>query len=199
MAESNSSGSLAVRHDQDAFGVKQTSWSAGKPSPSTAAGWHHNTKNTDPDTGYVYMYQRWYNPETGTFLSKAPYPAEIEHQYGFTANNPIRRVDPRGELYDPRLRPGELGEFHNFDYSSCSCYTGEARCVCNYCACVKTARHLFIVGAAACKSGCSRLGPIGGPACALYCDLVAADSFAVYAANCTGAWLGCENGLKEEE
>lgn len=98
MAESNSSGALAVRHDQDAYGIVQASWSTGLPASASArAGWHHNTKNTDPDTGLVYMYQRWYLPETGTFLSKAPRPTWMEHGWGFALNAPPTSFDPDGE------------------------------------------------------------------------------------------------------
>jgi hypothetical protein len=30
------------------------------------------TKELDSDTGLEYMYQRWYSPETGTFMNSAP-------------------------------------------------------------------------------------------------------------------------------
>jgi len=43
------------------------------------------------------MFQRWYFPETGTFVSKAPYPPRMEHGYNAYMQVPSKYVDPRGE------------------------------------------------------------------------------------------------------
>jgi RHS repeat-associated protein len=107
ISESDASGALEQTHHQDAFGNTQTAWQTGLWG-GDRAGWHHNTKELDGDTGLVYMYQRWYSPETGTFMSSAPYPVTMEHRYGFAENRPVSVVDPdgrcRGGTYDECVR-----------------------------------------------------------------------------------------------
>jgi RHS repeat-associated protein len=95
LSESDAAGALAQTHHQDAFGNTQAAWQTGLWG-GDRAGWHHNTKELDGDTGLVYMYQRWYAPETGTFMSSAPYPVTMEHRYGFAENRPGLMVDPDG-------------------------------------------------------------------------------------------------------
>jgi RHS repeat-associated protein len=97
ISESDASGLLAQTHHQDAFGNTQAAWNTGlwggdKP------GWHHNTKEYDGDTGLVYMYQRWYSAETGTFMSSAPFPVMMEHRYGFAENAPTVSHDHSGRI-----------------------------------------------------------------------------------------------------
>ena len=57
---------------------------------------HSFTKEYDGDSGLVYMYQRWYSGETGTFMSSAPYPAMVEHRYGFAKQRPTVSIDANG-------------------------------------------------------------------------------------------------------
>ncbi len=97
MSESDASGALAQTHYQDAFGNTQASWSTGLWG-GDKDGWHHNTKEYDEGIGLVYMFQRWYNPEIGSFSSAAPFAPHFEHPYGFTYQNPVRWLDPRGEM-----------------------------------------------------------------------------------------------------
>jgi hypothetical protein len=54
----------------DAFGNRLDSWATGRWD--NQGGRLHNTKEYDPHIGLVTMYQRWYDPATGTFVSKAP-------------------------------------------------------------------------------------------------------------------------------
>jgi RHS repeat-associated protein len=72
LSESDKDGQLAVMHYQDAFGVRQADWETGIPG-GVREGWAHNTKELDPDTGLMYMYQRHYVPEYGMFMSRPPY------------------------------------------------------------------------------------------------------------------------------
>jgi len=54
------------------------------------------TKELDGDTGLVYMYQRWYSGETGTFMSSAPRRVYREHRFSVARQHPVQRVDPFG-------------------------------------------------------------------------------------------------------
>lgn len=76
---------LGARHWPDAFGLRTAGWSGTSfngewLNSAGQAGTMHNTKNYDSDVELVYMFQRWYLPETGTFLSSAPYPPMMEHR-----------------------------------------------------------------------------------------------------------------------
>jgi RHS repeat-associated protein len=55
----------------------------------------------DPDTGFVYMQQRYYDPDKGGFLSADPLgPSEGNvfnfGRYDYASNNPILNIDPDG-------------------------------------------------------------------------------------------------------
>jgi RHS repeat-associated protein len=82
----------------DAWGNRMSSYTTGEWTSTWASrdGWGHNTKEYDGDSGLVYMYQRWYQPELGVFMSQAPYPPTAEHQYNFAKQLPALVVDPDG-------------------------------------------------------------------------------------------------------
>jgi hypothetical protein len=49
----------------------------------------------------VYLRARWYNPATGTFTSRDPFPGvdtspQSLHPYAYTHNNPVNATDPSG-------------------------------------------------------------------------------------------------------
>src|SRR5690606_4696696 len=57
--------------------------------------------DTDPDTQYVYMQQRYYDPRVGRFLSVDPVTAYSDpvgqfNRYRYANNNPFRFIDPDG-------------------------------------------------------------------------------------------------------
>jgi RHS repeat-associated protein len=57
----------------------------------------------DATTGLCYMRARWYDPETGRFISRDPYKGDITrpdslHHYLYCRNNPIKFTDPSGRL-----------------------------------------------------------------------------------------------------
>jgi RHS repeat-associated protein len=62
---------------------------------------------TDPETGFVYLHARYYDPTTGRFLSRdprAPNPADPGDQnaYVYAKNDPTRYTDPSGrDTFDP--------------------------------------------------------------------------------------------------
>jgi len=50
----------------------------------------------DPETGYIYLRNRYYDPATTQFLSRDPLDALTRSAYGYVRNNPLNGVDPSG-------------------------------------------------------------------------------------------------------
>ena len=56
-------------------------------------------------TGLYYLRARWYDPATGRFLSRDPFPGlaalpqtQTQHPYAYVGNNPVLYVDPSEEF-----------------------------------------------------------------------------------------------------
>ena len=68
-----------------------------------------------PEYGLIHMNARLYDPQTGRFLSPDPYvqdPANTQsyNRYAYALNNPLRYIDPSGELvYDDK------GYYYDYD------------------------------------------------------------------------------------
>ena len=97
MMTSHAGGGVASQRLADAFGNAISSHFTGTWVDSWSAS-GHNTKEYDLEADLVYMYQRWYDPKSGTFASMAPYPPMIEHEYGFARYRPTQYMDSRGEF-----------------------------------------------------------------------------------------------------
>ncbi len=54
----------------------------------------------DPDTGFLYLRARYYDPETAQFLTRDPLETISGSAYGYVYNSPVNGTDPSG------LRPG---------------------------------------------------------------------------------------------
>ena len=99
---SNASGYFVEAVNTDAFGNPLASTQTGEWASGLGGNRGLTTKELDPAAGMYYFYQRWYDPQTATFASRAPMPKELEHAYSLTTNNPIRDADPRGEwIFNP--------------------------------------------------------------------------------------------------
>jgi RHS repeat-associated protein len=57
----------------------------------------YSTKYTDPDTGLIYYGHRWYDPQTGRWLSREPLGEDASvNLYTFVNNDPINNWDYLG-------------------------------------------------------------------------------------------------------
>jgi len=54
----------------------------------------------DPETGYIYLRARHYDPTTGQFTTLDPLVAITEEPYGYVGGNPANGSDPTGLGYD---------------------------------------------------------------------------------------------------
>ncbi|HVE45286.1 MAG TPA: RHS repeat-associated core domain-containing protein, partial [Acidimicrobiales bacterium] len=57
---------------------------------------------TDTRTGLIYMRARWYDPATGSFLTRDPLEAVTQEPYGYVGGDPLNRVDPDGMKHRPK-------------------------------------------------------------------------------------------------
>jgi RHS repeat-associated protein len=87
------SGQEAGARSYAPFGDSESSWGL-----SSRFGY---TSREDDPTGLVYYRARYFEPKSGRFLSKDPWPRTGEdlsgfNEYAYASNNPALRVDPSG-------------------------------------------------------------------------------------------------------
>ncbi|MGN6234892.1 RHS repeat domain-containing protein [Dyella sp.] len=97
LAEADASGTITATFDYKPYG----SQALGTPKAGPGYTGHVN----DPDTGFVYMQARYYDPSTGHFLSSDPVKPSVGNlfnlnRYNYTNNNPLRYTDPDGRCVD---------------------------------------------------------------------------------------------------
>ena len=95
-AITDASGALEQTYDYDVFGVMRT-------ASGTSANRYTFTGEEIDASGLTYLRARYYNPATGRFLSRDPFPARMSDtqtldQYAYAKNNPTNRVDPSGQF-----------------------------------------------------------------------------------------------------
>ena len=98
MNKSGTAGTSTDTYYQDAYGNVLSSITTGAWA-SSSSGRHLTTKEIDGDVPLYYFWQRWYEPTTGRFISRAPLPYYLEHPYTYALDNPIRIVDSLGLTY----------------------------------------------------------------------------------------------------
>src|SRR5690606_16522236 len=97
MLASNGKGTHQRTRHQGARVYVLSGWDSGYRA-SNKSGWHHSTKATDADWRMEYLYERRYSASSRGFLSTAPYPGFVEHQFGFGDALPTHHYDPSGEI-----------------------------------------------------------------------------------------------------
>ncbi|OQM46194.1 hypothetical protein B6A27_08365, partial [Anoxybacillus sp. UARK-01] len=93
-------GATVANYSYDPWGkvlsVSENAAVAGQPIGY--AGYYY-----DRETKLYYLQARYYDPETARFLSRDPYPGDLDNPitqngYTYANNNPVIYVDPDGEL-----------------------------------------------------------------------------------------------------
>ncbi|MEI8080742.1 MAG: right-handed parallel beta-helix repeat-containing protein [Actinomycetes bacterium] len=93
----NGSGQITARYTYDAFGALRLS------SGTDSTAFKFTGEQTDDEIGLIYLRARYYDPATGRFLSRDPFPGfatytQSLNPYIYVGNNPASLVDPTGEF-----------------------------------------------------------------------------------------------------
>ncbi|MGN2248411.1 RHS repeat-associated core domain-containing protein, partial [Frateuria sp. GZRR35] len=93
LAREDAQGNIIARYDYRPYGKQQAGPVAAGPGYTGHVG--------DPDSGLVYMQQRYYDPEVGRFLSVDPVTAYEKpmtnfNRYVYALSNPYKFTDPDG-------------------------------------------------------------------------------------------------------
>ncbi len=89
-------GNITLEYIYDAYGQLLN-----QPS-STTNDFQFTGEQFDGETGLTYLRARYYDPETGRFISRDPFEgfrneSITQHDYLYAANNPANMIDPTGE------------------------------------------------------------------------------------------------------
>jgi RHS repeat-associated protein len=57
----------------------------------------------DPETGYIYLRARYYDPNTAQFLTRDPLTATARSAYAYVDSNPLNRVEPAADGGPPLM------------------------------------------------------------------------------------------------
>jgi RHS repeat-associated protein len=52
----------------------------------------------DPESGLLYLRNRYYDPSTGQFINRDPAVSDTQSAYGYVDDNPLNGTDPSGEF-----------------------------------------------------------------------------------------------------
>lgn len=89
---------IAVTNDTGHLGGITNYGAYGKRQGSAISRYGYAGEWTDPTTTYTYLRARWYDPSTGSFLSKDPLYELTQESYGYANGNPLLSIDPSGLL-----------------------------------------------------------------------------------------------------
>jgi RHS repeat-associated protein len=90
-------GDVTLAQGYTPFGVLL--WSEG----SGASAYGFTGEQEDPSAGLVFLRARYYDPATGRFISKDPFPGVTQrpqtlHKFVYVLNNAVNHTDPTGQL-----------------------------------------------------------------------------------------------------
>ncbi len=89
--ETDASGSVTRSHTYDANGIEQG-------TPDLSGNRFRYTGQWSDGSGLIFLRARFYDPQTGTFLSVDPVPS-AGSPYVYCGDNPLMRLDPSGKLW----------------------------------------------------------------------------------------------------
>ncbi|MFP5226056.1 MAG: RHS repeat-associated core domain-containing protein, partial [Acidobacteriota bacterium] len=104
-------GAVTDSYEYDAFGNQITH------TGTTPNNYLYRGEQFDSDLGLYYLRARYYNPQTGRFMSRDPNDGDIKipatlHKYLFASGDPVDGMDPTGRAtyYNPAYKQQTLGD-----------------------------------------------------------------------------------------
>src|SRR5262249_8986728 len=91
---SDSTPSIAASYGYDSFGITRTS------AGSVATSFRYAARELDVETGLYYYRARYYDSNTGRFLSEDPRRSELNF-FRYSGNSPTNFIDPFGLFWAP--------------------------------------------------------------------------------------------------
>ena len=105
----NAAGTVTDQYEFDAYGNSFT------VSGSTPNEMMYRGEQFDSDLGLYYLRARYYNPQSGRFMSRDPLDGKIGdprslHKYLYASGDPVNRIDPSGrdDLVEVDLETAEV-------------------------------------------------------------------------------------------
>jgi RHS repeat-associated protein len=97
----DSTGEVETNYAYDPFGVPVVAGDASNPYQFTGEAW-------DAEVELLYLRARYYQPDTGRFIAKDPWAADILrpsslNRWVYVENNPVNSRDPTGHCGEPFL------------------------------------------------------------------------------------------------
>jgi RHS repeat-associated protein len=102
----DSTGEVETNYAYDPFGVPVVAGDASNPYQFTGEAW-------DEEVELLYLRARYYQPETGRFITKDPWAGDVSqpgtlNPWAYVGNNAVRYSDPSGlngsePVYDPQF------------------------------------------------------------------------------------------------
>ena len=83
-------GTVTKNYEYNSFGVQKSATDDGDENPYRYSGEYYDT-----ESGYTYLQARYYDPNTGRFISEDP-AMDGENWYVYCGNDPVNMVDPTG-------------------------------------------------------------------------------------------------------
>ncbi|MFH1824224.1 MAG: RHS repeat-associated core domain-containing protein, partial [Candidatus Firestonebacteria bacterium] len=123
MATIDGSGNIVVRYEYDAFGKVRSETPSGDTRNKNKFVGGHGIVDDSDDDGLIYMRARYYDSETGRFISRDPVAGEFDipltlNKYVYCLNNPISYYDKDGEtiLIQLLIRVRQIISVFNWSY-----------------------------------------------------------------------------------
>ena len=83
-------GTVTKNYEYNSFGVQKSATDDGDENPYRYSGEYY-----DAESGYTYLQARYYDPDTGRFISEDP-AMDGDNWYVYCGNDPVNMVDPTG-------------------------------------------------------------------------------------------------------